>query len=176
MRRLCGRGRRYGGDRKHDAEDRKARSHAQSVPAQAEIGGQAEDAEAPRGALRTPIGDDEAMFANPIGVRVNVNQSIVDHILKDAAKRHDGREAYFLFIPETTENPAEIWVGFARSEVTGRVWVRRRYAKVVSTPKGRTVGMIVDLDEGRWASITFFRGRLNGLKNLRTGLQIYVDK
>ncbi len=85
---------------------------------------------------------------DPVGNRVSVNQSIVGHILKDAAKRHDGREAYFPFIPETIEKPAEIWVGFSNSEATGRVRVRRRYVRMVGTSKGRTVGLVADLDEG----------------------------
>ena len=126
--------------------------------------------------MRSAIGGDEATFVDPMGNRVNVNQSIVDHILEDAAKRHDGREAHFPLIPEAIEKPAEIWVGFSASKETGRVWVRRRYTRVVRTDKGRTVGMVADLDGGRWAGITFFRGRLSGLKNLRTGLRIYADE
>ena len=122
------------------------------------------------------ISGDEATFVDPLGNRVTVNQSIVDHILEDAARRHDGREAHFPLIPETIEKPAEISVGFSASRETGRVWVRRRYARVVKTDKGRMIGMVADLYRGRWAGLTFFRGRLSGLKNLRTGLRMYADK
>ena len=122
--------------------------------------------------MRSAIGGDEATFVDPMGSRVNVNQSIVDHILEDAAKRHDGREQYFPLIPEAIEKPAEIWVGFSASKETGRVWVRRRYTKMVSTPKGRTIGIVADLDGGRWAGLTFFRGRTPA--RLRTGLRIYA--
>ena len=33
--------------------------------------------------------------------------------------------------------------------------------------------MVADLDGGRWAGITFFRGNITALKNLRTGLRIH---
>ena len=101
-----------------------------------------------------------------------MNQSIVDHILEDSARRHGGCERYFSFIPETIENPAEIWVGFSTNRETGRVWIRRRYAKAVKTDKGRAVGLVADLDGGRWASLTFFPSRTPA--GLRTGLRIYA--
>ena len=118
------------------------------------------------------ISGDEATFVDPLGNRVTVNQSIVDHTLEDAARRHDSREAHFPLIPETIEKPAEIWVGFSASRGTSRVWVRRRYARVVKTDKGRTIGMVADLDVGRWAVLTFFRGRTPS--RLRTRLRIYA--
>ena len=33
--------------------------------------------------------------------------------------------------------------------------------------------MVTDLDGGRWADLTFFRGSPPALKNLRTELRIY---
>jgi len=38
--------------------------------------------------------------------------------------RKDGWEAFFLLIPELIEAPQEIWTGFAKSAVSGRVPMR----------------------------------------------------
>ena len=144
-----------------------------AAPAQADLGPRARkgDEEGLRETLRTAIGGGEATFVDPLGNRVNVNQSIVDHIL-EVPRRHDGREQYFPFIPEAIESPGEIWVGFPTSRETGRVWVRRRYISLVSTPKSRIIGLVADLDGGRWAGLTFFPSRTPA--GLRTGLRIYA--
>lgn len=132
------------------------------------------DEDALRGKLRDAIGGDEAVFEDPAGVRVAVNQSIVDHMLADPGRR-DGREAYFPLIPELLARPQEIWVGFDESEVSGRVRARRRYVRLVRQGGGRVLGLVADVDGGRWAGLTFFRGGLTGLRNLRTGLRVYRE-
>lgn len=43
-----------------------------------------------------------------------MGQGLLDHMVEKPA-RPDGREALFPFIRELIEDPAEIWVGFARS-------------------------------------------------------------
>ena len=58
--------------------------------------------------MKRVCGRQKATFVDPTGYRVNVNRSIVDHMVENPAGRRDGREAYFPLIPETVEVPAEI--------------------------------------------------------------------
>lgn len=121
------------------------------------------------GILRDAIGGDEAIFTDPIGDRVQIGQAVVDHMLEDPA-RQDGRERYFGLIPELIEDPAEIWIGFARNQASGRVALRRRYVKLVRLDKDRTIGLVADADGGLWSGLTFFRGNPATAKRLRQGL------
>ena len=85
------------------------------VAPKAALGEQACTDAALRRALSDAIGGDEAVLLYPTGTRVQVGQAIVDHMLGGPARR-DGREVFFPLIPELIEDPAEIWVGFARSD------------------------------------------------------------
>ncbi|MGF1641393.1 MAG: PBECR2 nuclease fold domain-containing protein [Rhodospirillales bacterium] len=69
--------------------------------------------------------------------------------------------------------PAEIWVGFAASRVSGRVSLRRRYVQLFRVEKGVVVGLVADVAGEQWIGTTFFRGRVSGLDQLRSGLRIY---
>lgn len=122
--------------------------------------------------FRAAIGGDQRVSVDPAGGRVVVSQAIVDHML-EKPQRRDGREAFFPLIPELLEDPAEIWVGFARSARSGRVRLRRRYVKLVRLDKRRVLGLVADADRGMWTGLTFFRGRPRGLDQLRQGLRVY---
>lgn len=128
-----------------------------------------------RDRLRDAIGGDEMTFTDPTGARVTVGKALADHILEDPAKRLDGREAFFPLIPNLITDPAEIWVGFAASHITGRVLVRRRYVRLYDLGKDRSVGLIADLDAGHWSGFTFLRGSPRALNNLRTGLRVFKE-
>jgi len=145
-----------------------------AVKPKASLGARAQGEEGLRKALRDAIGGDEHIFTDPLGGRVSVGHALVDHMLADA-KRLDGREAYFPLIPELIETPAEIWAGFAKSTVSGRVSLRRRYVRLFDTGKDHVTGLVADLDGGYWSGMTFFRGDLRSLRNLRTGLRIYTE-
>jgi hypothetical protein len=144
----------------------------QAVKPVAKLGKRAADEAGLREALRKAIGGDQAIFTDPTGARVNVGQAIVDHMLAKPG-RHDGREAFFPFMREVVENPAEVWVGFARSTVSGRVEMRRRYIKLLDLGKSTTVGIVADADGGQWSGVTFFRGGVSGLNALRQGVRAY---
>jgi SPP1 gp7 family putative phage head morphogenesis protein len=133
------------------------------------------DAARMRELLREAIGGDEKIFTDPTGDRVQVGQAIVDHILESPA-RQDGREGFFPLIPEVIQDPAEIWVGFARNEATGRVLLRRRYVKLIQLDKDRTIGIVADADGNQWSGLTFFRGNKAGAKLLRQGLLAWWRK
>ncbi len=143
------------------------------VTPRARLGPRAAGEDNLRGALRSAIGGDEAIFTDPIGGRVSVGQALVDHMLADA-KRLDGREIYFPLIPELIEDPAEIWAGFAASAVSGRVALRRRYVKLIDLGQKQTLGLVADLDGGNWSGFTFFRGAPTGERSgLRSGLRTF---
>lgn len=127
-----------------------------------------------RSALREAIGADEVAITDPIGDIVLVGQAIVDHILLDPENRWDGREAYFPLIRELIEKPAEIWVGFAQSEMSGRVSVRKRYVKFVEIPGKKVLGTWAEIENGMWVAEDFFRGEWSGAKRLRIGRLLFV--
>jgi hypothetical protein len=129
-----------------------------------------------RQALRDVLGGEEGMFVDPIGVAVTVTQALVDHILQNPEKRWDGRDAYFPFIPELIQDPYEIWVNFARSEISGRVSLRRKYVKAIRLDKKTVVGLYAELQDGHWVTGNLFRGGVSGIKNLRKGRLLWGRK
>ncbi|MGB0955287.1 MAG: hypothetical protein ACPGZP_04725 [Panacagrimonas sp.] len=70
-----------------------------------------------------------------------------------------------------TEDPYEIWVGFGRNILTGKVEVRRRYVKGVAVRKGKVLGLIAEAVAGQWVSYNYTLGRLDRstLRGLRVG-------
>jgi len=127
-----------------------------------------------RAALRAALGGDEVVIEDPTGNYVRLGQAIVDHML-ESADRLDGRERYFPLLPYLVKDPAEIWIGWAESEISGRVAMRRRYVKLVDIGGGRVIGIVCDADGGEWSGLTFFRGHSGpgAGANMRTGLKIY---
>ena len=117
-------------------------------------------------------GADELILKDPTGARVQLTQAIVDHMMSDAS-RQDGRERYFPLFREVIEKPAEIWIGWARSDKSGRVALRRRYVKLIEIGAGRIIGLIADADGGMWSGLTLFRSRKSGGAKLRAGLRIF---
>ncbi len=124
-----------------------------------------------RQGLRDALGADQVILTDPSGERISVGQAIVDHMI-ETPSRMDGRERYFPFIPELIETPQEIWVGFAES-ASGRVSLRRRFVKYLMIGKNEVLALVADADDNRWSGMTFFRGGVTALKNLRTGLRVY---
>lgn len=126
-----------------------------------------------RSALREALGADEVALTDPTGEIVLVGSAIVDHILEKPESRWDGREAYFPLIPELIEVPAEIWVGFAVSELSGRVAIRRRYVKFVELPGKTILGAWAEIQNGLWVAGDSFRGQWSGARRLRIGRLLY---
>jgi len=122
--------------------------------------------------LRLAIGGDDVTFTDPSGETVSVSQAIVDHMLEKPG-RQDGREAFFPFIPDLVTDPQEIWIGFAASDESGRVSLRRRYVQYLQLGKDRVLGLVADADGNRWSGLTFLRGGQSAFGNLRSGLRIY---
>lgn len=126
-----------------------------------------------RQALRTALGGDEKIFADPTGAAVAVTQALADHVVEDF-KRWDGREAWWPFIPELLTDPQEIWVGFARSKESGHVGLRRRYVKLIDTgDRSRQIALVADAEAGTYQALTFMRGDLRYLASLRKGLRVF---
>lgn len=111
-----------------------------------------------RALLRRALGGERASFTDPIGAEVVISQALADHIAESKARLIDGREEYFPLLGEVITAPAEIWVGWARDNTTGRVLLRRRYAKLFNLAKDRTVSLVCDIDNGRWSGFTAFAG------------------
>ncbi|WP_321367605.1 PBECR2 nuclease fold domain-containing protein [uncultured Desulfuromusa sp.] len=129
------------------------------------------DEAALRQALRDSVGGDAVNLTDPAGEKVRITQALVDHMVEGG--RFDKREEFFPLIPELIENPAEIWINFARSEVSGRVALRRRYVKLIKLDKTQSIGLVADIQGGYWVGMTFFRGSKTALKNLRKGRLVF---
>jgi SPP1 gp7 family putative phage head morphogenesis protein len=110
----------------------------------------------------------QRLFRDPSGDEVLVSDALVDHWIEDP-KRLQGRERFLPFLPDLIENPYEIWVGFARNELTGRVAIRRRYVKAVQVEKDRSIGLVAEAVEGVWTTFTMFVGNRSAQNNLRWG-------
>ena len=130
------------------------------------------DEAALRKALTDALGADQVILADPTGTRVEIGQALVDHMLAKP-DRQDGRERYFPLLPELVTDPDEIWVGFAEA-ASGKVAMRRRYVSYLELARDTVVGLVSDVDGGRWSGATFFRGAWNALNNLRAGLRIFT--
>ena len=138
----------------------------------AALGPEVEGEAALRKALRDAIGGDKAVFADPLDSRVEANQSLVDHMLASTGRQR-GREAYWPLIPSLIEDPTEIWAGF-ETNPNGRVRLRRRYVKRFAGGAAGDVGLIVDVDGGRWSGLTVARGRkAAGMAGMRSGVRLY---
>ena len=101
------------------------------------------------------------------------NEMTMHHEKDPIAYPRDGREAFFPLIQELVEDPAEVWIGFAKSDASGSVRLRRRYVKLVDLGRDRTLGLVADADNGIWSGTTFFRGTPRGLNALRTGMRVF---
>lgn len=139
-----------------------------------EPGPRVSTAEEARQVFRDSIGGDEAVFEDPLGGRVSLTQAIVDHIA-DRPRDLRARTRYFPMLPKLIEDPSEIWVGFATNAVTGQVFIRRRYLRVVQLEDRKAVVIVADQDGGRWAGMTTFIGDERRQANVRTGLRIYAE-
>lgn len=131
------------------------------------------DEDALRQALTNAIGGPARTLTDPAGGYLRVTQALADHIIEKPEARWDGRERFWPLIPDLVEAPEEIWVGFARDKTTGKVALRRRYAKLLRIDRQRTLGVVADAEDGLWQAMTFFRGNVRSLNNLRKGIRVY---
>ncbi|MFM2042112.1 MAG: hypothetical protein RLY86_688 [Pseudomonadota bacterium] len=125
-----------------------------------------------RGNLRAAIGGDEAVFVDPTGTHIRLTQAIADHVL-EAPKRWTGRDAWWPFMPETIADPAEVWVEFSRNRETGRIGLVRRYVKLVTVGKDKSIPVIVHAEGGFWIGVTAFFGKADYLAKLRRGRLVW---
>lgn len=140
-----------------------------------EPGPEVRDAEGLRTLLRQVLGGDDRVFTDPLGARVRINMALAEHILASPDRLDASRERFFPLLPELIERPQEIWVGFARHPLSGKVTLRRRYIRLVQVDKDRVLGLVADLDNNLWSGLTFFFGRARGgVDALRIGVRAYA--
>jgi hypothetical protein len=146
------------------------------VAPKAEMGARVQTAEELRQALFDVLGGPEAVYVDPTGTSVLVNQALIGHLEDDASRLAGGRERYFPFIPEIIEDPQEIWVGFRKSDVTGKVSIARRYLRIISLGKDKAVGLVTDVQDGIWTTRTFFQADKGTYAGIRSGRLIYSSE
>lgn len=138
----------------------------------AQLGPEAEGADDLPRLLAAAIGGPQATFTDPAGQVVLINEVVAEHIA-GADKRLDGREQYFPLLKETIEDPFEVWVRFARNELTGRYGIRRRYVKAVAGDKDRSLLLVADSVDGVWTGFTWLASRDLAVKNARRGMLVW---
>jgi SPP1 gp7 family putative phage head morphogenesis protein len=123
-----------------------------------------------RAAFRRALGGDSAILTDPTGARVEIGEALVAHQLG----RADRRERFWPFMRDLVEAPHEIWVGFARDKVTGRVSIRRRYVKQLRMRTERPIVLVADVEKGLWQALTSLPEQDKNLEaRVRWGLRIY---
>jgi hypothetical protein len=99
------------------------------------------------------LGGPEKVFTLPGETKISLvlNAQAMGEHLEDLA-----RSAYWPLIPDLDllNKPQEIWQGFERSAVTGRVALRIRVIKAVEI-NGRSLLMVGNASEGAFQSWTF---------------------
>lgn len=125
-----------------------------------------------RFALTEALTGAEAIIADPLGGRTLVSQALADALI---AKGAAGFEAarYFPALRLLLEDPAEIWVGWVRFEVSGRVALRRRHLRVIRLADGRLLGLVADIDGGMLSGFETFPVSETEAEGLRSGLRIF---
>lgn len=134
------------------------------------------DAEGLRRLFTSTLGGDEAIFRDPTGAHVAVTDAVADHLIANAAEKpkEANRASYWPFIRELVEDPQEIWIGFAKSKVSGRVALRRRYVRLISLGKDKIIGLVADEEGGYWQALTYFSGDPGPqIRNLRMGVRVF---
>lgn len=132
------------------------------------------DAKAWLNLLHRSIGGNEAIFADPLGQRVSITDAVVDDLLAKPQADAMSEASYWPYIRELVEAPQEIWVGFVKDKVTGRVALRRRYVKVLQLGQGRVITLVSDEQGGFWQALTSFADPASSqLAKLRGGVLAY---
>jgi SPP1 gp7 family putative phage head morphogenesis protein len=131
------------------------------VEPRAALGPAAESPADAAAAARAALGGEAATFTDPAGERVRATEAIAALIEAD-----NGLVPWLPRLRETVEAPSEIWVGFLRSEASGRVLLRRRYVR--RFVEGSAV---VDIDRGLVTGLRVLGTAL--LERLRAGLLIW---
>nr|MCH9852801.1 minor capsid protein [Alphaproteobacteria bacterium] len=124
--------------------------------------------------LKTAIGGDDKIFADPIGGKVTINAQLATHLLASKNRLKDRREQFFSLIPELIEKPSEIWVNFAQDSKTGKVIVRKRYVTLFKLENNHTLIIVADKDNHHWSALTIYeRDQGRHLNDIRKGLRLY---
>jgi hypothetical protein len=121
-----------------------------------DLGGRAESPADLEPLFEKAIGGEQAYVADPLGEQILLDRTIPDHIAESPA-RLDGRETFFPLLRETVTDPYEIWISWARNELTGRYAIRRRYIKGFQLSKGKAVTIVTESVGNVWIGVTAYR-------------------
>lgn len=91
----------------------------------------------------------------------------------NALRQHAVDERYIPFLPSVIEDPFEIWIGFAKNELTGQVYLRRRYAKAIRIGRNKYLSMMFDAIDGKWVSFNAIVGN-SPSNGMREGMLIWA--
>jgi hypothetical protein len=148
----------YGRPETLPSDEPKARIAPQSVSG---------DVAALRQVFKKAVGSDSTFIEDPKGEPVNANEALPDEIAKRAIGQ-PGIEAYFPFIRELIEAPYEVWVNFAKNDLSGRVALFRRYVKAIRLGE-ETMNLWAEVRDG--FLVNFKAGEQ--LESVRKGRLIY---
>jgi len=118
--------------------------------------------------IRRLIGGEERVFRVPGGLSVNVNSTALGQHMDPSRRPGLG------YLPETLEDPFEVWQVFERHQGTGRVMLRHRIVKVLDTGKNSGAVAVAQMHRGQLEAWTFVQTRdLKYLQGQRRGRLLY---
>jgi len=97
-------------------------------------------------------------------------KALADHLTVD-------RAPFLPFIPETIENPFEVWQAFEKNLATGQVVLRHRFIKAIQMEKERGMMLVMDAQGGYptgWTMIPM--SDLKALNKRRVGKLLWGRK
>jgi len=126
--------------------------------------------------FRKLFGGEDFIMKDPTGEAVALTTALIDHWQTKTVEDLSGRTQILPWLVDLIENPQEIWLGFAESDKSGQVRLRRRYIKHYHDTKGRSIRLVADEAGGYWIALTTFRGKVREMKNwrgIKSGVLVY---
>jgi len=104
--------------------------------------------------LEEILGGQMKVFKDPQSKPVLATVDLARHLAQAG-----GRGPYLPLLPHVIEGPAEIWLQPLRSEVSGRVVMRRAYIQSFERKGGRGVVTVAEYQKGAWVALTTYPER-----------------
>lgn len=121
--------------------------------------------------LREILGGEEKAYSFQSG---NFRYDILVNAHTLAGHIDPNRAPYIPFLPETLENPYEVWLSFERHKGTGQVVLRQRIIKAIQIDRGRYMLVVTNAVNGIMEAWTFLPTSDPGyINNQRVGKLIW---
>jgi len=116
--------------------------------------------------LEEVLGGKMKVFRDPLDQPVLATVDLARHLAEAG-----GRGPYLPLLPHVIEQPAEIWLQPLRSEISGRVVMRRAYVQSYQRKGGRGVIAVAEYQKGAWVAMnTYPADKAKKVEKWRSGV------